>query len=114
MLNGQSAKLLRLHLSEDDQRDGKPIYQTIVQKCRELGIAGATVFRGVEGFGESAEIHRPHLLTHHLPIVVTVVDTEDNIKRLIPVVEEIIDTGLIAMSDVEVVRIQKKVRQPNV
>ncbi len=114
MLNGQPAKLLRLHLSEHDQRDGKPIYQTIVQKCRELGIAGATVFRGVEGFGESAEIHRPHLLTHHLPIVVTVVDTEDNIKRLIPVVEEIIDTGLIAMSDVEVVRIQKKARQPNV
>jgi PII-like signaling protein len=114
MLNGQPAKLLRLHLNERDQRDGKPVYETIVQKCRELGIAGATVFRGVEGFGESAEIHRSHLLTHDLPIVVTVVDSEENIRRLLPVVEEIVDTGLIAMSDVEVVRIQRKVRQPDV
>ncbi len=114
MLNGRPAKLLRLHLGENDQRGGKPLYQIIVQKCRELGIAGATVFKGLEGFGESAEIHRPHLLTHDLPIVVTVVDSEENIKRLLPVVEQIVDTGLIAVSEVEMIRIQKKVRQSNV
>jgi hypothetical protein len=55
-----------------------------------------------------SEIHRPHLLTHDLPIVVAVVDSEENIKRLLPVVEEIVATGLIAMSDVEVFQIQSK------
>jgi PII-like signaling protein len=108
MQPSQPAKLLRIHLSEGDQYHGKPLYHAIVQKCRELGIAGATVFKGLEGFGESAEIHRSHLLTHDLPIVVTIVDSEQNIQRLLPVVEEIVDTGLIAMSDVEVVRIQRK------
>ena len=81
-----------------------------MHKCRELGIAGATVFRELEGFGESAEIHRPHLLTHDLPIVVTVVDSPENISRLLPVVEEMIDTGLVAVSDVEMIRFQRKVR----
>jgi hypothetical protein len=108
MQTSQPAKLLRISLSESDQYGGKPLYHAIVQKCRELGIAGATVFKGLEGFGESAEVHRSHLLTHDLPIVVTIVDSEQNIQRLLPVVEEIVDTGLIAMSDVEVIRIQKK------
>ena len=108
MQPSQPAKLLRIHLSEGDQYHGKPLYEAIVLKCRELGIAGATVFKGLEGFGESAEIHRSHLLTHDLPIVVTIVDTDQNIQRLLPAVEEIVDTGLIAMSDVEVIRIQRK------
>ena len=108
MQPSQPAKLLRIHLSEGDHYHGKPVYEAIVLKCRELGIVGATVFKGLEGFGESAEIHRPHLLTHDLPIVVTIVDTEQNIQRLLPAVEEIVDTGLIAVSDVEVIRIQRK------
>jgi PII-like signaling protein len=108
MQPSQPARLLRIHLSEGDQYGGKPLYHAIVQKCRELGIAGATVFKGLEGFGESAEIHKSHLLTHHLPIVVTIVDSEQNIQRLLPAVAEIVDTGLIAMSDVEVTRIQRK------
>ena len=108
------AKLLRLHLSERDQYRGKPLYEVIVQKCRELGIAGATVFRGVEGFGESAEMHRSHLFAHDLPIVVTIVDSEVNIQRLLPAVEEIVDTGLIALSDVEIFRIQKSKGAGNV
>ena len=108
MQPSQPAKLLRIHLSEGDQYHGKPVYEAIVLKCRELGIAGATVFKGLEGLGESAEIHRSHMLTHDLPIVVTIVDSELNIQRLLPAVEEIVDTGLIAMSDVEVIRIQRK------
>src|SRR5437016_1081541 len=68
------AKLLRLHFSEQDKYQGRPMHEAIVQKCRELSIAGATVFRGVEGFGESAEIHKRHLITHDQPIVVTIID----------------------------------------
>ncbi len=59
------AKLLRILCSEDDQCQGKPLYKAVVDKCMEMKIAGATVFRGAEGYGESAEIHRGRLLTHN-------------------------------------------------
>jgi PII-like signaling protein len=104
------AKLLRLHFSERDRYRGKPLYEAIVEKCRELSIAGATVFRGLEGYGESAEIHRHHLVGRDEPIVVTIIDSEENIRRLLPAVEEMVDTGLIAMSDVEAARIAKTAR----
>jgi PII-like signaling protein len=109
MQNYQPAKLLRLHFTERDRFGGKPLYEAIVGKCRELKIAGATVFRGLEGFGDTAELHRSHILTHDLPIVIQIVDTEESIQRLLPVVEEMMDKGLIAMSDVSMVRIQKTV-----
>src|SRR3972149_3385880 len=92
------AKLLRLHFSERDKYEARPLYEAVVEKCREMSIAGATVFRGLEGYGESAEIHRSHLLSHDLPVVVTIVDSEDNIRRLLPVVEGMMDKGLIAIS----------------
>jgi|HubBroStandDraft_1064217.scaffolds.fasta_scaffold224450_1 PII-like signaling protein len=107
MQNYQPAKLLRLHFTERDRYRGKPLYEAIVQKCQELKIAGATVLRGLEGYGDTAEIHRSHILTHDLPIVVQIVDSEENIQRLLPILEEMMDKGLIAMSNVTVARIQK-------
>ena len=107
MKTSHPAKLLRLHFSESDKYHGKPLYEAVVQRCRDLSIAGATVFRGLEGYGESAEIHRHHLVVHDQPIVVTIIDSEENIQRLIPVLEEMVDTGLIAISDVQAVRITK-------
>jgi PII-like signaling protein len=101
------AKLLRLHLGESDRYNGEPLYEAIVTRCKELGIAGATVFRGLEGFGETAEIHRHHLMKKDQPIVVTIVDTEENLSRLIPEVEAMMDTGMIAISDVEYLRFEK-------
>ena len=109
MRNYQPAKLLRLHFTERDRYQGKPLYDAIVQKCLDLKIAGATVFRGLEGYGETAELHRSHILRHDLPIVIQIVDTEESVRRLLPIVEEMMDKGLIAMSDVSVLRIQKKV-----
>ena len=103
----KAAKLLRLHFCESDQYNGKPLYEAIVNRCRELKIAGATVFRGLEGYGETAEIHRHRLIGKDQPIVVTIVDTPENLGRLIPEVEEMMDTGMIATSDVEYVRIEK-------
>ncbi len=104
------AKILRLHFSEQDRYQGKPLYEAIVEKCRELRIAGATVYRGLEGYGETAEVHRPHLLAHDLPIVVTVIDSAENVARLLPVVEDMMDKGMIAISDVEIIRIQRSVQ----
>lgn len=103
----QPAKLLRLNITERDRYLGKPLHEAIVEKCRELKIAGATVFRGLEGYGDTAEIHRSHMLNHDLPILVDIVDTAENIQRLMPIVEAMMDKGLIAVSDVNVIRIQK-------
>ena len=103
----KKAKLLRLHFGESDQYNGKPQYEAIVNRCKELKIAGATVFRGLEGYGETAEIHRHHLIKKDQPIVVTIVDTLENLGRLIPEVEEMMDTGMIATSDVDYLRIEK-------
>lgn len=99
------AKMLRIHFGEDDKWRGKPLYQAIVEKCRALDIAGATVFRGIEGYGASTLIRRSHLLwSKDAPIMVTVIDSEDKIRSLIPALDEMVGEGLIAMSDVEVIR----------
>ena len=108
------ARLLRLHFNESDRYRGKPLYEAIVNRCRELKIAGATVFRGLEGYGETAEIHRHHMIRKDQPIVVTIVDTAENLARLIPEVEAMMDTGMIATSDVEWVRIEKDPQQHDV
>jgi len=104
----QPAKLLRIHISAGDRWQGKPLYEAIVARCRELKIAGATVFRGLEGYGETATLHRHHLARADEPILIAVVDSAEAIERLIPEIEPMIDTGLIAVSPVEVIRVQKK------
>ena len=100
------AKMLRVHFGENDKWSGKPLYEAIVEKCREMDIAGATVFRGVEGYGASTLIHRSQLFRRgaDLPIMVSIVDTEEKLKKLFPALDEMVDQGLIAMSDVEVIR----------
>ncbi len=102
-----AAKLLRIHISESDRFEGHPLYEAIVAKCRELKIAGATVFRGLEGYGESAEMHKSHLIVHDQPILISIVDTADKLSALIPVVEGMMATGVIAVSEVQAVRVQK-------
>jgi hypothetical protein len=109
MQQGFPARLLRIHISEGDRFQGKPLYEAIVAKCREMKIAGATVFRGLEGYGESAELHRSRLARRDQPILISIVDTSDNLSRLVPVLEEMLDTGLMAVSDVKAIRVQKKV-----
>jgi PII-like signaling protein len=100
------AKMLRVHFGENDKWHGKPLYEAIVEKCREMDIAGATVFRGIEGYGASTLIHRYHLFRRgaDLPIMVSIVDTEDKIKTLFPALDQMVGEGLIAISDVEVTR----------
>lgn len=100
------AKMLRIHFGEDDKWQGKPLYQAIVEKCRELDIAGATVYRGIEGYGASTFIHRKHALSfsRDLPVMVAVIDSNENINKLLPVLESMVDEGLIALSDVEVIK----------
>jgi uncharacterized protein len=100
------AKMLRIYFGEDDVWHGRPLYKAIVDKCRQLDVAGATVYRGLEGYGASTIIRRSHLLSvsHDAPIMVTIVDVEEKIRKLIPALDEMVDEGLIAMSDVEVIK----------
>ena len=99
------AKMLRIHFGEDDKWHGKPLYEAIVQKCRELDLAGATVYRGIEGYGASTLIHKAHLLrSSDRPIMVSVVDTLEKISKLLPALDQMVGDGLIAISDVEVIK----------
>lgn len=100
------AKMLRIHFGENDRWKDKPLYRAIVEKCRELDLAGATVFRGIEGYGASTLIHRSHLLSFSsdAPIMVSVIDSDENIQKLLPFLDEMVHEGLIAMSEVEVIK----------
>jgi PII-like signaling protein len=100
-----SAKMIRIHFGEDDRWLGKPLYEAIVEEARRRDLAGATVYRGIEGYGASSRIHRKHLLTSSdLPVMVCIIDEESKIQQFLPVLETMVYEGLIAISDVEVIR----------
>ena len=101
-----SARMLRVHFGEDDRWRGKPLHEAILAKCRELGIAEAVVFRGIEGYGSARRIrHASHWpLSKDAPIQMSIIDTEDQIAKLIPYLDGMVEEGLVASSTVEVVR----------
>jgi hypothetical protein len=100
-----SAKMVRIHFGEDDRWHGKPLYEAIVEEARRQDLAGATVYRGIEGYGASSRIHRKHLLTSSdLPVMVCIIDEESKIQQFLPTLEKMVYEGLIAISDVEVIR----------
>jgi PII-like signaling protein len=103
------ARMVCIHFGEDDTWQGKPLYNAIIDKCRELGMAGATVFHGIEGFGASTNIHHRSLwtLSKDAPIVISVIDREEAVQKLIPFLDEMVVDGLIAMSGVQVIRYSK-------
>jgi PII-like signaling protein len=94
--------LLRIFIGEDDRADGKPLYEAIVQKAREVGLAGATVLRGSEGFGAHSVVHKAALLemSTDLPIVIEMVDVEENVNRLLPYLQSVVKEGMITMEHV--------------
>lgn len=102
----EDAVLLRLFLSEDDKYEGKPTYKCVVELCKERHISGATVFRGLLGYGKSSTLHRGGLfgLSSDLPVVVEIVDKEENIKGLLPELMNIIKDGVITVERVKVVK----------
>ncbi len=96
--------LLRIFIGESDHWHGKPLYQAIVQRLRQEGLAGATVLRGIEGFGAKSHLHTSRILrlSEDLPLVVEVVDKADNIQRVLPMLDEMIADGLVTLERVEV------------
>ena len=100
------AKLVRIFIGESDRWHGVPLYEAIVRKVREMGLAGATVIRGVEGFGANSRIHTAKILrlSEDLPVLIEIVDKEDRIASIIPVLDEMIGEGLITMERVEIIK----------
>lgn len=99
------ALLVRLYLGESDQHDGRPLYQAIVAFLRERGIAGATVLRGIEGFGAKAHVHTTRILqlSQDLPVLIEVVDQEDRLRAILPELDAMVGDGLITLERVEVI-----------
>ena len=101
----EQALMLKIFIGESDRHNGKPLYEQIVLKARELHLAGATVTRGILGFGASSRIHTSKILelSEDLPVVIEIVDTEENIGRLMPFVEESVEGGLITLEKMKVI-----------
>lgn len=99
-------KLLRISISESDTLKGRSLYEVIVLKARELNLAGATVFRGIMGFGAASRIHSIKLLrlSEDLPVMIEIVDTEENIEKILPFLDETVKEGLITMEKVDVIK----------
>jgi PII-like signaling protein len=104
-LSGVSV-LVRIFLGESDTFHHRPLYEAIVQKARELNLAGATVFRGILGFGANSRIHAANILrlSEDLPVIVEIVDSEENINKLLPFLDETLKEGLITMEKVTVIQ----------
>jgi uncharacterized protein len=98
------ALLVRVYVGEADHVGARPAYQAIVAFLREHDIAGATVLRGIEGFGANAHLHTARLLrlSEDLPILIEVVDEEDRIRTILPQLDEMVGDGLITLERVEV------------
>ncbi|MBE2180831.1 MAG: DUF190 domain-containing protein [Chthoniobacterales bacterium] len=101
----ENAVLLRIMLGESDRHGHQPLYEALVLKLRELGLAGATVLRSPMGFGANSTIHTAKILqlSMDMPIIIEVVDTREKIEGFLPVLDEMMDGGLATMEDIRVI-----------
>lgn len=102
----KQAVLLRIFIGEDDKFEGRPLYEAIVMKAREMHLAGATVLRGPMGFGASSRLHTTKILrlSEDLPLVIEIADSEDNINIFLPTVDRMMSSGLITLEKVKVLQ----------
>ena len=97
--------LVRVYIGESDTWHGRPLYEAIVHLLRERGLAGATVLRGIEGFGAKQHLHTTRILslTNDLPVLIEVVDQEDRLRAVLPELDAMVGEGLITLEHVEVI-----------
>ena len=109
------ASLLRIYLGEADRVSGRPVHQEVLERARQHGLAGATVFRGSGGFGANSLIHHasPWRLSQDLPVLIEIVDIESAIQSFLPVLQELLSGGgLVTLEPVQIVRYQAEIRAP--
>ncbi|MGW7404872.1 DUF190 domain-containing protein [Streptomyces sp. NPDC054833] len=104
-LTGRALRVT-VYIGENDTWHHRPLYAEIVHRARAAGLAGASVFRGVEGFGASSMIHTSRLLSlsEDLPVAVVIVDTEERVRAFLPQLDELVGEGLVTLDDCEVIR----------
>lgn len=102
----REATLLRIFIGEDDKADGRPLYEAIVLKARELHLAGATVLRGPMGYGHSSRLHTTKILrlSQDLPLVIEIVDSPEKIQAFLPVLDAMMGSGLVTLEKVQVLQ----------
>ncbi|MBK8176032.1 MAG: DUF190 domain-containing protein [Rhodospirillales bacterium] len=102
----QEAVLLRIFLGENDRADGKPLYEALVLKAREMGLAGATVLRGPMGFGHASRLHTAKILqlSVDLPMIVEIVDSAEHIQNFLDAVETLLGSVLVTLEKATVIR----------
>lgn len=100
---------LRIYIGESDQWRGKSLYVAIVQEARKRGLAGATVARGVMGYGAHSAIHQPHIFTlsKDLPVMIEIVDSDEKIRAFLPLLDDMVQEGMVTTSEVEVITYTK-------
>ncbi|WP_457940505.1 DUF190 domain-containing protein [Mesorhizobium sp. 10J20-29] len=105
----KQATLLRILVGEDDRHDGRPLYEALVMKAREAGLAGATAWRGGMGFGHSSRLRTMKImrLSEDLPVIIEIVDARDKIDAFLPALEAMMTGGLVTLDTVEVLRYGK-------
>lgn len=110
----QDGYLLRIFIGESDHWLGKPLYEAIVLKARELQIAGATVIRGPMGFGANSRLHTTKILrlSEDLPMIVEIVDSKEKIDELMPHIDEMVQEGLVTLERVQVIKYRSANRDP--
>ena len=106
-------KLLRIFIGESDTFHGKPLYEAIVERVRAEGLAGATVLRGIEGFGADSRLHTSRILrlSEDLPVVIEIVDTEDRIDRVLPMLDEMVGEGMITVERVHIIAYRGRLKE---
>jgi len=106
----EEGMLLRIFIGESDNYKGKALYEQVVLKAREMNLAGATVTRGIMGFGADSRMHTAKLLrlSEDLPVVIELVDTEENLNKLLPFLDEVVEEGLITLEKVRVIKYRHK------
>jgi PII-like signaling protein len=104
MVDQADSRLLRVFIGEADVFEGRPLYQAIVEVLRREGLAGATVLRGIEGFGKSSLLHTATVLrlSEDLPILIECVDTIEKVEAVLPVLDDMIEDGLVTIEKVDV------------
>jgi PII-like signaling protein len=100
------AKLMRIYVGENDKWNGQPLYQAIVSGLRAHDIAGVTVYRGILGYGANRRIHKDSALSlsHDRPILLSIIDVEEKLKAFIPVLDDMVQQGLVVFSDVDIIK----------
>jgi uncharacterized protein len=100
-----TGKLVRIFVGESDRWHHEPLFEAIVRPAREAGLAGATVVRGIEGFGASSHLHTTRILrlSEDLPIVIEIVDQEDRVNAFLPIIDEMVGDGMVTIENVQIV-----------